>query len=67
MKTMETIEITLGEKLNQYQQELINKIIVKNCNNVEFIRGQINLIDFMLHDPSIDKSVIVNSKFSYFK
>lgn len=64
---METIEITLGEKLNQYQQELINKIIVKNCNNVEFIRGQINLIDFMLHDPSIDKSVIVNSKFSYFK
>lgn len=67
MKTIETIEISLGEKLNQYKEELINKIIVKNCNNVEFIRGQINLIDFMLHDPGIDKSVIVDSKFTYFK
>lgn len=56
---MKTIEISLEQKLIKIKSNLIYQISEKECKNVEFIRGQISLINELLTDKYIDKKVIV--------
>ena len=59
--------ITLEEALLEIQKEIMKELFNKDCQRVEFLRGQISLINKILTEGDIDKSVIVRKLNNYFK
>ena len=58
---------TLEDELLEIQNEIMKELFNKDCQRVEFLRGQVSLINKILTDQSIDKSVIVRKAISYFR